>query len=141
MNMVTVYKTTPDHVAVIINLLKRNGLNPVSLDNPDPTLLYASKGTVRVRIAVPKDQAGQARKVLTDWERSAKTSVGAITQSLRMQFLLSILITAFFAGIFILTKTIEDLFVHLLFIWFVSFVLIANLDRIRNRFFSNHRQK
>jgi len=131
MKSVVVYKTRPDGVARVLDLLRQQGLHPTQMDSPDSVLLHAAKGTYLVRISVPKDEAQQATTVLANWERSLAPDIERHTRSLRAHLAYSIMVTVSIglAGHF-MGMSVPDNVGWLVLLWLVSFVLFANGEAI-----------
>lgn len=58
MDLVVVYKARYEIVSQAIGLLRKEGFNPVALENPSSIALYASRGTYMTHIAVPREKPG-----------------------------------------------------------------------------------
>ena len=61
----------------------------MSLDDPDPNVLHASKGTYLFRIAVPSAEARTARSVLAEIERASQPGVQALDRRFKRILLAS----------------------------------------------------
>ena len=134
MSLVVVYKAQPESVSRVIGLLRKEGLNPVTMDHPSAVSLYTAKGTLRIRIAVPRDEVKSARWVLTKWEKSREPEVRNITGELRTQVLYSVLVTGGAALVFAAVGMLRfDTVPWLLLVWFGAFVLVANIKRISKK--------
>ena len=86
MEPVVVYKV---HSAAgqAVDVLVRAGLHPQVLDRPGPILNYASRGTYRVRVVVPAEEAEQAEQVLSQWMRDAEPTVAELTGRFKRQLI------------------------------------------------------
>ncbi len=80
-----VYRARPEAVPNILGLLKKEGLNPVTLDAPDSVQRFISGFNYLVRIAVPQDEIIRARSALTEWEKSIKPKVDKISHQLSVR--------------------------------------------------------
>ena len=131
MELVVVYKANPDSVSQVMRLLRENGFNPVVLENPASTTLYVSKGTYAIHISVPRDEVRGAKSVLRKWEESLRPGIDNLTKKLGTQLFYSVLVVILIATIFYLSGIFsEDTIPLLLLIWFVSFAIIANAEKI-----------
>ncbi len=131
MELRVIYKSRPQAVSRIVNLLRDEGFSPTVLDHPDTTYAYASKGTHLIRIAVPPTEAPPARSCLARWEKSARPSVDKLSYKLSTQFVHSILITALFGAFLLALGYPLGTFLPWLFlVWIPVFVVIANVQRI-----------
>ena len=81
MNTVVVYKSSPEYVDRIVNLLRKNGIDPVILDRPSAISLWVSKGTYRIRIAVPENQKIAALKIIAKEDAISNDRVKQLTRT------------------------------------------------------------
>ena len=90
MQQAIVYKARPEAVPRILELLRKEDLNPVALDNPDSTQRHYSAYNYLVRIAVPEDETHKARSILAEWEKSVKPTLDRISHrfSVRLAWVL-----------------------------------------------------
>ena len=79
-----------------MRLLRRHGLSARMLDrpNPDPIVRYAAKGTYRVRIAVPTEQADRAASILAERDARSTSTVADTSRLFLRQVLLAIAIAS-----------------------------------------------
>jgi len=134
MSLTVVYKAQPESVSRVVSVLRKEGLNPVVMDNPSAVSLYAAKGTLRIRIAVPREEVKSARSVLRKWEDSREPKVRHMTGELRTQLFYSLLVTAGAAAGFAALGILRlDTLGWLVPVWFASFVLVANIKRISRK--------
>ncbi len=136
MDTVVVYKANRESVAEIIRLLRREGFTPVTLENPSPTVIYASGYRYLISIAVPRDQVPGAKSVLRRWDQARRPEVEKLTGGLSSQFLKSLLLLVPFVVVFWCFGILADFASVLTVIWIVLFVLIANGQWIKNKFTS-----
>ncbi len=94
MDPVVVYKSSPAGVTSVVSLLRKHRLHPVVLDNPDSAVQHAARGTYKIRIAVPPDEARKARQVLLEMETSSDPVLDDVTRAIRKQIFLALLILA-----------------------------------------------
>ncbi len=66
MNMVVVYKTNPESVQAVLGLLRKEGFNPTTLENPSTAAVLSGAGhaTYLISITVPSEEAKGAKSVL-----------------------------------------------------------------------------
>lgn len=77
------------------------------------------------------DEARGAESVLRKWDETRQYEVSDLTGKLAGPFILSIMIVAALALIFLLLGILMDTVALLAVVGFVSFALLANLDRIK----------
>ena len=88
MSLVVVYEAHTDTAKRASRMLRRAGLHPAVLDDPDPTVAYMSRHfPCIIRIAVPAEEAPSARGVLAAMEKGAAPVVNALDRRLRRAFL------------------------------------------------------
>ena len=139
MKQCVIYKSDTSTAAEALKVLRRRGISAVQVDNPDPTFSWASKGTNRVRIAVPKDQASEARSILADWERSCAPRADRLARSFRKQAAasLAIAIAVMAAYRLLVDGTLAgidwNIIPGVLFLWFITLVILANATRITGK--------
>jgi hypothetical protein len=133
MDLTVVYKTTPESVSGVINALRKEGFNPVSLGNPSGTNIYASGGSYKVQIAVPRDEVPGAESFLRRWDETRRPEVAKLAGGLRSQFLMSVLLFIPVLAVFWLFTDLPKHVALLTVIWIVIFALTANAKRIRER--------
>lgn len=133
--MVVVYEASLALAGKVIELLKKEGLGAVALEQPDPNMGHRLYITQFVRIAVPGDQASMAQSILKNWEQNCSQSVAGLTGQLRTHALYSCGITAFVALCFLvfgyLTKESVMLLVG---VWVAVFAVLANVNNISRHF-------
>jgi hypothetical protein len=104
------------------------------MDNPSAISLYAAKGTLQIRIAVPREEVKSARSVLRKWEERREPKVRNMTGELRTQLFYSLLVTAGVAAGFAALGILRlDTLGWLVPVWFGAFVVVANIKRISQR--------
>ena len=139
MNPVVVYKSSPASVTSVVRLLRKHRLQPTVLDNPDSTMQHAARGSYRVRIAVPAEEASKARQVLMEMETASEPVLDDISRTIRKQVLMAVLISAAAACIFrcFYASWSEIPWGAVGFIGVASLVVIGNIPRLctwwRNR--------
>ena len=135
MQQVIVYKARPEAALIILGILREEDLNPVALDNTDVTQQYYSGFTYLVRIAVPKDEAGKARSILTQWEKQEKTTVNRLSRQFSMQIAYVVLCFAIVYGILLLLSelTMMDTFAVLYSSVIITFIFVVYIYNRRKR--------
>lgn len=131
MDAVVVYKANPDSVQQVLGYLRKEGFNPVVLENPDPIAFHwAVRRTHRIEILVPRQEAPGAASVLRKWEQANESEVEKLTSSLTTPFLYATIITAIVAIVLALVGFLSEALPFLALIWAVLFALIANIHRL-----------
>ncbi len=135
MNSVVVYKANPETLQVVLGLLRKEGFNPTTLENPSSAdvLSGAGKATYLISVTVPADEESAARSVLRKWDEERMSEVNEITVKLAGPFLLSVIIIAVLAFIFLLAGILADAAALLFVIWLVVFALAANINKIMQK--------
>lgn len=132
-NLVSVYKAHPENVRQVLKTLRRRGLHPVALDDPDPTVVYASRWTYVARIAVPSDEVDAAREALANMELHSAPTVRALDRCLKRMLLRSLLVAV---GVAVILRAFcqswhDTPWGYALLAGGLSFLLFGNLDRLR----------
>ncbi|NQU75606.1 MAG: DUF2007 domain-containing protein [Planctomycetes bacterium] len=140
MKQCVIYKADASAAAEVLKILRRSGISAVQVDNANPIVLWASKGTYHVRIAVPEDQAPQARSVLADWERSCAPRADRLAKSFGRQAVIALVIAVVIstAHRLLVDRTLDQIdwggiALELLFLWFVTLAVLANLGRLTRK--------
>ena len=129
MDIVVVYKANPESVQVVLGLLRKEGFNPTTLEDP---AMVPFRGASRhvVRVAVPREQAPGAASVLREWDHAQQSQISKTTNKLAGPFLCSAVIVAALAIVFLFFGILLDGVPLLFVIWIVLFALMANGERI-----------
>ena len=132
MNTVVVYKANPESLQKVLGLLRKEGFNPTTLENPasGATLHGAGRATYLISIAVPRSEARGAASVLRKWDKAQESEVSELTGKLAGPFILSTMIIAALAVIFLLFGILFDVVAVLAVVWIVLFASLANADKI-----------
>ena len=134
-DMVVVYEASLSSAGKAIELLRKQGLGAVALEQSDPIVVYRSHNTMLVRIAVPKDQARFAGSFLRKWQADCSKSVAGLTGRLRKSAFYSCAITALVAlGLLVFGYLTAESATLLIGIWLGAFAIIANAERISQYF-------
>lgn len=77
-------------------ILRAAGLNPQVLDDKRPDIFtwIATMGTMRIRIAVPDDEAEAAAQALADWEAETAPRAEALAKQFERQALIFCVVAA-----------------------------------------------
>lgn len=92
--LITVYKSRPDDVSKIVQLLENRDLHPVVVDDAGKMGTY---GDHEIRIAVPITERDLAVQALAEAERLQQTSVSELVRAAKGVVLLLIVVLAFVA--------------------------------------------
>jgi len=126
MDFVVVYKANPESLQTVLGLLRKEGFNPATMENPGVAPVRTG-GTYLISITVPRDEAEGAKSVLRKWDETHQTEVVQITQKLAGPLLLSVIVAVVSVIIFLFLGILWD-YVPLLFvIWLVAFAVFAKL--------------
>ena len=97
-----VYKSSPENVNHVVNILRKNGIQPIILDDPSVIVLWTSKDTYRVRIAVPENQKIAALDVIAKESNLSKNRVKKLTHAVNLELLKALLVYIFICFLFFL---------------------------------------
>ena len=97
-----VYKSSPENVNHVVNILRKNGIQPIILDDPSVIVLWTSKDTYRVRIAVPENQKIAALDVIAKESNLSKNRVKKLTHAVNFELLRALLVYIFICFLFFL---------------------------------------
>ena len=132
MDTVVVYKANTESLPVVLELLRKEGFNPTTLEDP-AIVPYRGASHHVVHVAVPREQAPGASSVLRRWDAAQQSAIKEKTQTLAGPLLFSTMVTIGLALIFllfgILLETVPLLFV----IWLVVFAVAANAEKIAKK--------
>jgi len=129
MDMVVVYKANPESVQTVLGLLRKEGFNPATLENPSmPAILGgAGEGTYLISITVPREDAAGAKSVLSKWDEARQSEVQQATGKLAGPLLFSVMVIAVVTIIFLFMGILWDNVPLLFVIWLVVFALLAKV--------------
>lgn len=126
MDPVVVYKANPESLQTVLGILRKEGFNPATMENPGVTPVRTG-GTYLISITVPRDQAEGAKSVLRKWDETHQTEVAQITKKLAGPLLLSIIVAVISAIILLFLGILWDNVPLLFVIWLVAFALLAKV--------------
>jgi len=140
MDTVVVYQANLDSVQPVLQLLRQEGFNPTTLEDPNPSMPHylgraypCVRNSCLISIAVPREEAPGATAILRKWDESRQTSVKEITGKLSRSLAYSTVFVAVLAMIFFLFGFLFDGAPLLFLVWLVLFVLLANTEYIMDR--------
>jgi hypothetical protein len=126
MDVVVVYKANPESLQTVLGLLRKEGFNPATVENPSSTLVR-SGGTYLISVTVPRDQAAGAKSVLRKWDEVRQAEVKQTTGKLAGALIFSVMVVAVLAVIFLFIGILWDNAPLLFVIWLVVFALLAKV--------------
>jgi hypothetical protein len=129
MDVVVVYKANPESLQTVLGLLRKEGFNPATVENPSmPAILGgAGEGTYLISITVPREEAGGAKSVLNKWDKVRQAEVKQTTGKLAGALIFSVMVVAVLAVIFLFLGILWDNAPLLFVIWLVVFALLAKM--------------
>lgn len=129
MDNVVVYKANPESLQTVLGMLRKEGFNPATLENPSSAAVLsgAGKATYLISVTVPRDEAAGAKSVLRKWDEAQQSEVKQITGKLAGAFLFSVMVVAVLAIIFLFLGILWDNVPLLFVIWLVVFALLAKV--------------
>ena len=126
MDMVIIYKANPESLQTVLGLLRKEGFNPATLENPGLAPVR-SGGTYVISITVPRNEAAGAKSVLRKWDEARQSEIEKTTSKLAGPFLFSVMTAAVLAIIFLFLGILWDNVPLLFVIWLVVFALLAKV--------------
>ena len=92
MDRIVVYKANTESLPVVLGLLRKEGYNPTTLEDP-AMVPYRGASHHVVHVAVPRDQAPGAASVLRRWDEAQQSDIKKKTQILAGPLLFSTMVT------------------------------------------------
>jgi len=126
MDMVVVYKANPESLQTVLGLLRKEGFNPATVENPGSTLVR-SGGSYLISITVPRDEATGAKSVLSKWDEARQSEIKETAGKLAGPLLLSAMIIGVLTIIFLFLGILWDNVPLLFVIWLVVFAILAKV--------------
>ena len=126
MDMVVVYKANPESVQTVLGLLRKEGFNPTTMENPGSAPVR-SGATYLISVTVPREEAAGAKSVLSKWDEARQAEVEQATGKLAGPLLFSIMVVAVLTIIFLFMGILWDNVPLLFIIWLVVFALLAKV--------------
>lgn len=135
MDIVVVYKANLESLQTVLGLLRKEGFNPTTLDDPGITAAFSgsAKANYLISIAVPTEEVRGATSLLREWEQSQTPRVKSMIAKLTGPFLGSLMIIGVLAVILLVTGILLETVALLFLAWLVVFVLLANAERIAQK--------
>ena len=131
-DVVEVYKANRESLQNVLGLLRREGFNPITLEDAylGAAIYGAGRATYLISIAVPRDEAAGVKSVLSKWDKARRPEVDAMTRKLAGPFILSAMIIGVLAVILLVLRLHGDAVALLAVAWIVLFAILANVERI-----------
>lgn len=126
MDMVVVYKANPESVQTVLGLLRKEGFNPTTLENPGSAPVR-SGATYLISVTVPREEALGAQSVLSKWDEARQSEIEQTTRKFAGPMLFSVMVVAVLAVIFLFLGILLDATALLFVIWLVVFALMAKV--------------
>lgn len=132
MDSVVVYKANPESLQTVLGLLRKEGFNPTTLENPSAgaALSGCGRATYLISVAVPREEVPGAASLLRKWDQAQIPKVKSVIEKLAGPFLCSAMVAAVPAVIFFFLGILLDAAALLFLIWIVLFALLANAEKI-----------
>ncbi|OHB65533.1 MAG: hypothetical protein A2168_02405 [Planctomycetes bacterium RBG_13_50_24] len=124
--MVVVYKANPESVQTVLGLLRKEGFNPTTMENPGSAPVR-SGATYLISVTMPREEAAGAKSVLSKWDEARQAEVEQATGKLAGPLLFSIMVVAVLTIIFLFMGILWDNVPLLFIIWLVVFALLAKV--------------
>ena len=130
-----VYKANPESLQTVLGLLRKEGFNPTTLEDPSAAAALSGCGKVTyvISVAVPTDQAPGAERVLRNWDQAQLPKVRGLVGRLAGPFLASVMVAGVLAFILLLLGILSEAVALLFAVWAVIFALLANAERLTRR--------
>lgn len=131
-DIVVVYKVNPESLQTVLGLLRKEGFNPTTLEDPSgaAALSGCGKVTYLISIAVPAEEVSGAASVLRKWEQAQVPKVKSMIEKLAGPFLCSVMVAGVLAVILLVLGILLETAALLFLGWLVVFALLANAERI-----------
>ena len=132
MDRVVVYKANSESLQVVLGLMRKEGFNPTTLEDP-AIVPYRGASHHVVHVAVPRDQAPGAASVLRRWDEAQQADIKKKTDALAGPLLFSTMVTIGLALIFLLFGILLETVALLFVLWLVVFTVAANAEKITQK--------
>jgi hypothetical protein len=126
MDMVIVYKANPESLQTVLGLLRKEGFNPATLENPGLAPVRTG-GTYLISVTVPREETAGAKSVLRKWDEARQLEMEKTTKKLAGPLLLSAMVVVVLVIIFLFLGNLWDNVPLLFVIWLVVFALLAKV--------------
>ena len=129
MDFVVVYKANLESLQTVLGILRKEGFNPTTLENPSSAAVLsgAGKATYLISVTVPREEALGAKSVLRKWDEVRQAEVKQTTGKLAGALIFSVMVVAVLAVIFLFLGILWDNAPLLFVIWLVVFALLAKV--------------
>ena len=132
MDRVVVYKANSESLQVVLGLLRKEGFNPTTLEDP-AIVPYRGASHHVIHVVVPRDQAPGAASVLRRWDKAQQADIKKKTDALAGSLLFSTMVTIGLALIFLLFGILLETVALLFVLWLVVFTVAANAEKITQK--------
>ena len=132
MDDVVVYKANEESLQVVLGLLRKEGFNPTTLEDP-AMVPYRGRSSHVIHVAVPRDEVPGAMSVLRKWDEAQMSKVNSAIQKLAGPFLCSVMIAGVLAVILLFLGVLLEVAALLFLVWIVVFALLANAEKITQK--------
>ena len=129
MDNVVVYKANTESLEIVLGLLRKEGFNPTTLEDP-AIVPYRGGNRHIVHVVVPSEEAPGAASVLRKWDEVQQADIKEKTQALVGPLIFATMVTIGLALVFLLFGILLEAVALLFVIWLVVFVLAANAEKI-----------
>ena len=126
MDNVVVYKGNSESLQTVLGMLRKEGFNPATLENPGLAPVRTG-GTYLISVTVPREEAAGAKSVMRKWDEARQLEIEKTTSKLAGPLLLSALFIVVLTIIFLFLGILWDNVPLLFVIWLVVFVLLAKV--------------
>jgi len=126
MDMVVVYKANSESLQTVLGILRKEGFNPVTLENPSSAPVR-SGATYLISVTVPREEALGAKSILSKWDEARQSEIEQTTRKLAGPLLFSVMVVAVLAVVFLFMGILLDAAALLFVIWLVVFALLAKV--------------
>ena len=126
MDSVVVYKVAPESLQTVLGILRKEGFNPATLENPGVAPVRTG-GTYLISITVPRDEIAGAKSILRKWDQTQQSEIEKATSKLAGPLIFSVMVIAVLTIIFLFLGILWNNLPLLFVIWLVVFALLARL--------------
>jgi len=126
MDMVVVYKANSESLQTVLGLLRKEGFNPATIENPGLAPVR-SGGTYLISVTVPREEVAGAKSFLRKWDQARQSEIKKTTSKLAGPLLLSAMVIVVLTIIFLFLGILWDTVPLLFVIWLIVFALLAKV--------------
>lgn len=133
MDAIVVYRSNPESLQKVLGLLRKEGFNPTTLEDPgtEANLYGAGRASYLISIAVPGDEAAGAESVLRKWDKTRRSDVDKMTGELAGPFIFSVMAVGVLAVVLFALGILWDAVAMLFVAWIAFFALAANAEKMK----------